>query len=62
MNDACMEILEEVFSNPPPAVKCAIIYGEGKHFSAGVDLSELREQDDLYGRRETFPDVAPGIG
>lgn len=47
LNEACMEALDNVFSNPPPAVKCAILYGEGKHFSAGVDLSELSEQNDL---------------
>jgi (methylthio)acryloyl-CoA hydratase len=47
LNETCMEELDTVFSNPPPAVKCAILYGEGKHFSAGVDLSELSEQNDL---------------
>ena len=47
LNETCMKELDNVFSSPPPAVKCAILYGEGKHFSAGVDLSELSEQNDL---------------
>jgi enoyl-CoA hydratase/carnithine racemase len=49
MNDATMLDLETVFTNAPAGVKCAIIYGEGKHFSAGLDLSELTERDTLQG-------------
>lgn len=49
MNDATMLDLEAVFTNVPAGVKCAIIYGEGKHFSAGLDLSELTERDTLQG-------------
>jgi enoyl-CoA hydratase/carnithine racemase len=30
-------------------VRCAIIYGLGKHFSAGLDLSELKERDAIQG-------------
>lgn len=47
LNEACMETLDNIFTNIAPGVKCAIIYGEGKHFSAGVDLTELSEQHDL---------------
>jgi enoyl-CoA hydratase/carnithine racemase len=49
MNDAAVLGIEEIFSNIPPGVKCAIIYGEGKHFSAGLDLSELTERDAIQG-------------
>lgn len=49
MNDATLLGIEKVFSAVPPAVKCAIIYGEGKHFSAGLDLSELTERDTVDG-------------
>ena len=49
MNDATMLDLETVFTSVPAGVKCAIIYGEGKHFSAGLDLSELTERDTLQG-------------
>lgn len=41
--------MEEIFSNIPGGVKCAIIYGEGKHFSAGLDLSELSERNAVQG-------------
>jgi (methylthio)acryloyl-CoA hydratase len=49
VNDALILGLEEVFSNIPTGVKCAIISGEGDHFSAGLDLSELRERDIIEG-------------
>lgn len=49
MNDATVLGLEEIFSNIPPGIKCAVIYGEGKHFSAGLDLSELTERDAVQG-------------
>jgi enoyl-CoA hydratase/carnithine racemase len=47
LNEVCMMALDDIFSNISPGVKCAIVYGEGKHFSAGVDLTELSEQNDL---------------
>ena len=47
LNEVCMETLDNIFSNISSGVKCAILYGEGKHFSAGVDLTELSEQNDL---------------
>ena len=49
MNDATVLGLEEIFSNIPAGIKCAVIYGEGKHFSAGLDLSELTERDAIQG-------------
>ena len=49
MNDATMLSLEGIFTSIPAGVKCAILYGEGKHFSAGLDLSELTERDTLQG-------------
>jgi (methylthio)acryloyl-CoA hydratase len=44
MNDELVLAIEQVFSHIPVGVKCAIIHAEGKHFSAGLDLSELRER------------------
>jgi enoyl-CoA hydratase/carnithine racemase len=35
--------IEAFFSDPPEGVRVIIIYGEGKHFSAGVDLSALTD-------------------
>src|SRR5688572_30981778 len=49
MNDGMVLELEQVFSNIPEGVKCAVIYGEGKHFSAGLDLSELTDRDVVQG-------------
>lgn len=49
LNDETILAIEECFSNVPKTVKCAIIYGEGKHFSAGLDLSELQERSAVEG-------------
>ena len=49
MNDGMVLELEQVFSNIPDGVKCAVIFGEGKHFSAGLDLSELTDRDVVQG-------------
>lgn len=49
VNDALILGLEQIFSTIPPGVKCALISGEGQHFSAGLDLSELRERDIIEG-------------
>lgn len=49
MNDATVLAIEAIFSSIPAGVKCALIYGEGKHFSAGLDLSELTERDTMQG-------------
>ncbi len=49
VNDALILGLEQVFTNIPKGVKCAIISGEGNHFSAGLDLSELKERDIIEG-------------
>ena len=49
VNDALILGLEQIFSNIPEGVKCAIISGEGDHFSAGLDLSELKERDIVEG-------------
>jgi enoyl-CoA hydratase/carnithine racemase len=49
MNDELVLALEQVFSNIPEGVKCAIIHAEGKHFSAGLDLSELKERNIVEG-------------
>jgi (methylthio)acryloyl-CoA hydratase len=49
LNDATILEIEMVFSNIPNGVKCAIICGEGKHFCAGLDLSELTERNATEG-------------
>jgi (methylthio)acryloyl-CoA hydratase len=49
VNDGLLLSIENIFSNIPAGVKCAIISGIGDHFSAGLDLSELRERDFIEG-------------
>jgi (methylthio)acryloyl-CoA hydratase len=49
MNDATVLAIDAIFSDIPAGIKCAVIYGEGKHFSAGLDLSELTERDAIQG-------------
>jgi (methylthio)acryloyl-CoA hydratase len=45
LNDATILALEQVFTNIPKGVKCAVLYGIGNHFSAGLDLSEITERN-----------------
>lgn len=49
INDALLLALEAIFTTIPTDVKCAVIYAEGPHFSAGLDLSELQERDVIDG-------------
>lgn len=49
INDELLLGIEAVFTTIPADIKCAIIYGEGAHFSAGLDLSALRERDIVEG-------------
>lgn len=48
-NDAMILDIEKVFDNVLPQIKCVVIYGVGKHFSAGLDLSELKERNAVQG-------------
>jgi enoyl-CoA hydratase/carnithine racemase len=45
LSDSLVEALRDVFQNLPTEAKSAVIYGEGDHFCAGLDLSELKERD-----------------
>lgn len=49
MNDELILAIEQVFSTIPNGVKCAVIHAEGNHFSAGLDLSELKEREIVEG-------------
>jgi enoyl-CoA hydratase/carnithine racemase len=49
LNDITILALEQVFANIPAGIKAAVICAEGKHFSAGLDLSELKERDVIEG-------------
>jgi enoyl-CoA hydratase/carnithine racemase len=45
LNDGLVQGLRDVFENLPEGVRSAVIHGEGDHFCAGLDLSELQERD-----------------
>jgi len=45
LNDGLIEALRDVFQNLPLEARAAVIHGEGNHFCAGLDLSELKERD-----------------
>lgn len=45
LNDALVMALRDTFQNLPASVRAAVIHGEGDHFCAGLDLSELSERD-----------------
>jgi len=49
LNDTTVLGLETFFTTLPTAVKAVVLNAEGKHFSAGLDLSELVERDVLEG-------------
>ncbi|WP_425256247.1 crotonase/enoyl-CoA hydratase family protein [Microbaculum marinisediminis] len=45
LDDPTVLGLEIFFTRLPEGVKAVVLSGEGTHFSAGLDLSELRERD-----------------
>jgi len=49
LSDGLMAALEHAFENLPSTVKAAVIDGEGDHFCAGLDLSEIKERDAVQG-------------
>lgn len=49
LNDEAILGIEQFFINLPDAAKAVVIHGEGGHFSAGLDLSELTERNVAEG-------------
>lgn len=49
LNDPTVLGLEQVFNQIPEDVGAVVLHGEGQHFSAGLDLSELTERDAVEG-------------
>lgn len=49
INDALLLTLEKELDAVPDSVKCILLHGNGEHFSAGLDLSELTERDVIQG-------------
>src|SRR5436305_5804419 len=49
LNDGIILALGECFATIPDSVGAVVIHGVGRHFSSGLDLSELTEQDATAG-------------
>jgi enoyl-CoA hydratase/carnithine racemase len=49
LNDGLILALRDQFDRFPTTVRAAVIDGEGEHFCAGLDLSELQERDASQG-------------
>ena len=45
LNDGLIIALRHLFETMPASVRAAVIDGEGDHFCAGLDLSELQDRD-----------------
>jgi len=45
INDGLVLALRDLFEKMPASVRAAVIDGEGEHFCAGLDLSELKDRD-----------------
>lgn len=45
LNDPTVLGMEEFFANLPDGVKAVVLHGDGDHFCAGLDLSELSERN-----------------
>jgi len=49
LNDEAILGIETFFTSLPDDVSAVLLVGEGEHFSAGLDLSELEERDVTQG-------------
>ena len=45
LSDGLILAIRDTFQNLPANARAAVIHGEGDHFCAGLDLSELQERD-----------------
>lgn len=45
LSDALVLALRDAFQGLPSTVRAAVLTGEGEHFCAGLDLSEIQERD-----------------
>ncbi len=53
LNDALVLALRDIFQGLPQEARAAVVAGEGDHFCAGLDLSELRERDAAEGLKHS---------
>src|SRR6476469_1729101 len=45
LNDALILAIRDAFMGLPESVRAAVVDGDGDHFCAGLDLSEIKERD-----------------
>ncbi len=45
LSDGLVLAIRDVFENLPASIRAAVLDGQGEHFCAGLDLSELSERD-----------------
>ncbi len=45
LSDGLIHAIRDTFQNLPAHTRAAVVHGEGDHFCAGLDLSELQERD-----------------
>jgi enoyl-CoA hydratase/carnithine racemase len=53
LNDGIILAIHDCFANLPDEIGAVVIHGIGEHFSSGLDLSELTEQDATDGLRHS---------
>ena len=49
LSDSVMAALEHAFATLPNTMGAAVLCGDGEHFCAGLDLSEIRDRDAVEG-------------
>ncbi len=49
INDGLIAAIAQRFEELPETVRAVVLHGEGDHFCAGLDLSELKERDAAEG-------------
>src|SRR4030095_8138375 len=49
LSDTLIQQLHSCFVNLPESTRAVVVSGEGDHFSAGLDLSELVQRDAAAG-------------
>ena len=50
LDDPMVAGIETFFSTPPEDIRAVVLCGEGEHFSAGLDLTELVDRATRHGR------------
>ena len=49
LDDTTVAGMEAFFTSLPDDIRAVVLAGDGEHFSAGLDLSELQERDVIAG-------------